>query len=309
MGSLLFPLAGMHQPHWAWTLLACFVSSEPVSGLRSPSSKQWNEEHVHTNMNISNCCFLHFWSHFVCVFTATTRLTSYTSSYYTERNKANSPADCNGTIGEGDIATLIQRCVTRFVVDFVEVRLVLIRVVVRNSCGGCRNSSCKRVTPLTTSGNMRMGERRARVLRAESHLNPRHGAQNIFESAVALRVIALQVNKWYRIISSSRPARTEYSMAINTRLSPEANFARLCCPKRLFFYRRTIFQLLTYGNVPYEILGDAALHWGARIVSACRRYSLVNLKLMWQVNIRIRLSYPKQFINGKNDIKTRANCY
>ena len=32
-------------------------------------------------------------------------------------------------------------------------------------------------------------------------------------------------------------------------------------------------------------------------------HSRGNLKLMLQVNIRIRISYRKQFINGKNDKK------
>ena len=36
-------------------------------------------------------------------------------------------------------------------------------------------------------------------------------------------------------------------------------------------------------------------------------YSLGNLKLMLQVDIRIRLSYRKHFINGKNDIKNTSN--
>ena len=44
-------------------------------------------------------------------------------------------------------------------------------------------------------------------------------------------------------------------------------------------------------------------------LSYSTEYSRGNLKLMLQGDIRIRLNYRKQFSNGNNDIKTRANYY
>ena len=61
--------------------------------------------------------------------------------------------------------------------------------------------------------------------------------------------------------------RLEYSIVIQDCYPDEPRTTLL--PQAFVFYRHTIFQLSTYSNVPFEIRGEAALHWYAWIVPAC----------------------------------------